>query len=1053
MVCQQQGGGQVVLIGEGLGPIVTGSLTDSPDARLPQVRLEPLSGLVADSPPASDEVVVLDGEDPHLHWVGTDQLELQVDQGLGLSAGVYDVVVRAVDGREAWASAALAVTDAPVLSALDPGGVCHGSVLTEVQISGSGFLFLDEIGSPVLQLDGVELPITARDGCEALAGPLSGEICTRLSFEIETEGLTLGDLAVVVTNPEPAACVSTDSLALEITPEPRVDEVSPEAVCVDGGSFEVHGAWFPEGTTVDLGEDVVVASVERLDEGTLLVTLDPQSGLGLRDLTVIAPGACTDTLPDAITLAGEPLVFAVDPAVIWSGASVVATAWISDVVGEITDLWLEPLDGGADVVVAWSWDPLDPGRVEISLPAGLADGGYAVRVLQSDGCAGEAAGTLTVTSTLSVALEGIDPAQAWTWTHTPVTLSATSPLPAGESGFLDAPTVYLVGADGSAARLLGLRYRDEATLTATIPAELAVGTYDVLLVNPDGGLGLLEGGLEVVADAPPTISSVTPPSLPKSSDQPVDIRGRDFRDPSVAITCQEGGVESTAAATVDSWTFSHIEATVPSTSFNQAVCVVEVTNDDGTSARFAAISITNPAQNLFPWQDGPALQVGRRAPGVAAGRVSSVSRYVYAIGGDQGEETSALDSIEAAAIGVYGDLGDWSLLARTLPEPWTLGAATTIGRFVYTVGGSDGAGAVATVRRALILDPLDVPQLIGVNVGSAGGEGLVGGLWVYRVSALFDPTWSANPDGESAASEPLSLTLPSVEGGLAVTLSWSAFEGAAGYRIYRSPAADSGSGTEARLADITDSSTTFTDWGEATDASAAPAEDGALGAWAQVSALTQARLAPCVTWVADPAPDPEIVWLYAAGGEDASGSKLDSIEALDITIEAQDRHAEGSWSTISTQLSEARSHCGAWTVDSRTHSVVEDDESWVFFGGGETRNKTTGTAEGGLVLSGGAITDWGKVDSLSPARSGFGVASASDFLYAFGGQQGSPSASGVSAELDPPLPSLSNWNSLGTSMSEARHLPGSAQESAVIVIVGGETDSSPASTTTDWTNF
>ena len=51
------------------------------------------------------------------------------------------------------------------------------------------------------------------------------------------------------------------------------------------------------------------------------------------------------------------------------------------------------------------------------------------------------------------------------------------------------------------------------------------------------------------------------------------------------------------------------------------------------------------------------------------------------------------------------------------------------------------------------------------------------------------------------------------------------------------------------------------------------------------------------------------------------------------------------------------------------------------------------------------------------------------------------------------LPDLANWNSLGTSMSEPRYLPGSAQESAVIFVIGGETTSASASTSTDYTNF
>ncbi len=113
-----------------------------------------------------------------------------------------------------------------------------------------------------------------------------------------------------------------------------------------------------------------------------------------------------------------------------------------------------------------------------------------------------------------------------------------------------------------------------------------------------------------------------------------------------------------------------------------------------------------------------------------------------------------------------------------------------------------------------------------------------------------------------------------------------------------------------------------------------------------------------------------------------------------------------------------------------------------------------GTVDAGQVGAGGALVGWGEIDSMSPARSGFAVASASDFLYGFGGSNGDPSQSGVSAELGiEPLPEVRNWNSLGTSLAVARRLAGSAQESAVIFVIGGETDTEGASRSTDVTNW
>jgi hypothetical protein len=154
------------------------------------------------------------------------------------------------------------------------------------------------------------------------------------------------------------------------------------------------------------------------------------------------------------------------------------------------------------------------------------------------------------------------------------------------------------------------------------------------------------------------------------------------------------------------------------------------------------------------------------------------------------------------------------------------------------------------------------------------------------------------------------------------------------------------------------------------------------------------------------------------------------------------------------ELSRARSRCGGYTADSSLHPAVPEGETWVYFAGGETTSKTTGVVDAGRVEEGGELVNWQTVDSMSPARSGFGVASASDFLYAFGGTQGEASASGVSGELQgDDLPEVDNWNSLGISMSASRVLPGSAQESAVIFVVGGADESGDALSSTDVTNF
>ena len=102
--------------------------------------------------------------------------------------------------------------------------------------------------------------------------------------------------------------------------------------------------------------------------------------------------------------------------------------------------------------------------------------------------------------------------------------------------------------------------------------------------------------------------------------------------------------------------------------------------------------------------------------------------------------------LEVARMGVYGELDAWSLLGATLPEPSTLAASATVGRFVYIAGGHDGSAGKDTVSRAMILDPLDVPYFDDLGVTAEEGLGLAAGSWTWRVAALY-----AEDDGSNIA--------------------------------------------------------------------------------------------------------------------------------------------------------------------------------------------------------------------------------------------------------------------------------------------------------------
>ena len=410
----------------------------------------------------------------------------------------------------------------------------------------------------------------------------------------------------------------------------------------------------------------------------------------------------------------------------------------------------------------------------------------------------------------------------------------------------------------------------------------------------------------------------------------------------------------------------------------------------------------------------------------------------------------------------FGDVGAWTDAPESyLPAPVINGRATQLGRYVYVVGGNDGSGPVADVWRAQILDPLEAPQVTTNLSITIDPTGLAEGTYIYRVSALFDATYDDNPDGESLASDPFVVRLPSVApDNLQLTLEWTEVPGAAGYRIYRS---DSGSGNEQWLADVMNGSadTRYTDVGDATDpAGVRPLPNGALGEWSAMPSLSTPREGASVSWGIDPA-DSGMAYLYVGGGYDGANA-LSSIEFLDIALVDEHDHDAGAWTTSTSTLQNGRWLAAGYRTTSELHGSVAPGETWIYFGMGQTTaGGVSSNIEAGLVSAGGELGSFQSVFGASN-RAGYGAAAASDFLYAFGGDNGGPGTGADSTLLcdggvgfgclGRTSPQNGNWNATGTSLCTARYRLGAAQESSVIFAVGGD-DGTGATATVDFTQY
>jgi hypothetical protein len=861
--------------------------------------------------------------------------------------------------------------------------------------------------------------------------------CTEFTIVVPEGDLPPGTYTAVVTNPAPADCSSEAAITLEVVPPPDLLSIAPSRICTGGGSFVLGGTGFRAGATVTAGS-LTAASVDVAPGGASATAM---FGLGLDpgtyDVTITNPEGCTDTLPAAVTVVEGPILFWVDPSVVYNGITTQITLYASGVTAStsITSVAITA-DDGTRTTLTYTRDAR--GRIQAILPVGTPAGTYDVAV-EADGCPAILPDGLRVTDTLSLTVDRVEAPFGWRDEATAVTIFG--------SGFTSTPRVYLNPDMPSpttvATPLLSVGFVDGTRLTAQVPPGLPAGVYDVFVVNPDGAVGLLDQGFTVTAAAPPVLDSVSPGQVDSGAVRTIAVTGSGFAMPTAEWTCRDtAGAAMMLAGTVTASTATTASVTLNTSPLAAGtVCVLRLTNPDGTFGDYSAVAITTPASNLQPFRTATTLGTPRRAPAVTSGRATRAARFVYALGGDNGTAAGALSSTEAAPVDPFGALGAWLDVPGGLPANRTLARVTRIGRFLYLVGGNDGTSAIADVSRAEILDPAQAPIVTDLSARRGMGMGLGAGVWTYRVAAVYGPSDPQNPGGESLASDPVPVRLPmGLPDVLRITLDWSEVPGAVAYRVYRSPMADAGVGSEQLIAEV--AARSFEDDGRAPIEARGPLPLGAHGRWAAMPALGTARSGFGVAVAVNPGEDQTEHYLYAIGGRSTTGAPLASYEFLTIRVTGPRTHSvTPSWTAGATNLGVARADLAAYAVDNLAAPIVAAPRTLIYAGGGAGATISVSNVDVGEVREGGQLTAWSAVDA-SRGVSGYAAAAGNGFLYLFGGGP-TATASCFSAEIctggggcaGPP--DLRNWNNEGVSLNTARYLAGSATESSFIYIVGG----------------
>jgi hypothetical protein len=961
----------------------------------------------------------------------------------------------------------LTVVPAPTITSTEPAAICQDeSGDIDLTVNGYGFLEVDGEQFTV-SVGGMEVTPTNVNDCEEVT--VQGQNishCRQFTVAISVDSSTVGGVDISITNPGDFTCSLSTSSALEVAAPPTIEGVAPSDVC-QGEVTEVTitGTNLTESTTVTIGGETANVTGAEADGSQLTAEVPDALPAGSYDVTVATGGTCSDTATQALEVRPTPLVFFVDPPVMYNQTALEATIFTADLDHDADTV--EIIDSSSTSTNLQSFTSPRPNRIQAEVPAQLPADTYDVRVTSAYGCVGTLEDGLQVTDTTDITLQSVDPAFVSQTEATAVTIASD---PGSTAPFTKTPRVYLNPASGgtsTATALTAVVHEDQETLSAVVPGGLSPGSYDLIVVNPLPGaeVGVLSDGITVTTTEPPVIDTVTPGSLDSDSPQDAIVEGSSFgaTGGTVEVQCElAAGGQTTSTATINTQTDGQLDVTIPTPDFDVgSVCIVRFIRDDGAQYEYSAISIRNPAQNLASWSQVSDMQEPRRALALAAGRPTAQSRFLYAIGGDDGTVANAKTSIESASVGVFGALGAWTDQRYSLPTARTEASIARIGRFIYLIGGDDGSGAQNTVWRAEVLDPLDGPDIVDLDARLGDGTaGLGGGYWYYRVSAVFPNSDNNNPDGESLPGDVLPVKLPDRSENIILTLDWEQVPSASGYRVYRTADPDADPDDVELVAEINSGSTTeYNDEGASVSAGEVPLPQGSLGQWKPLTTLNTPRAGAAATAVQKPG-DPTTYYLYAFGGGDGAGNVYDTYEWAEVTMGANGDQAVSAWTEGSKTIGTARRDLGVWVITNDDTSIVGTDEAYVFVGPGDAGtgprvNEMTSGFLGDNATSGELQS--GVANSLDTEDSpggyaGYGTGDSSGFLYLFGGLRGGFTGTDSSQEVIAG-PDLSNSNSLGGgSLNVRRAYPGTTQESAFFFVAGGETDNQAATTSVEQTS-
>ncbi len=371
-----------------------------------------------------------------------------------LGSGAVDVTITdpAPAGCSSTNSEILIGPPALALTSAAPSSACDNTGNHLITVTGTGFLRTNDTDFTV-RIDGTTVTPESIGGCSDVTVPDDSTVqsCTTFDVTVSSDSLAVGSIPIEVENPAPSGCAATTSEIFQITNPPTVSSVAStdsEPICSDVSTqLTLTGSEFVESSTVfasDGATDYPADTVTFVSASELTVTFDNGLPAGSYSITVDngAGGTCSSTLDNAFEVDPTPIVFFVDPPVLYNSIAIEATIFTSGLSTTATDVAFVDTYGTSESLTFSS--PDRPNRILAQVPADtFAAGEYEVRVTSTDGCVGTLPGGVTITDSETLDLASATPQFYSPTEPTAVTLRTNDPITAGSVGFEATPRVYL----------------------------------------------------------------------------------------------------------------------------------------------------------------------------------------------------------------------------------------------------------------------------------------------------------------------------------------------------------------------------------------------------------------------------------------------------------------------------------------------------------------------------------------------------------------------------------------------------------------------------------